>query len=405
MAIDNKDKKVLNVPHLRFPEFSGEWKKHSLGEIGETIIGLTYKPSDVVDNNGIIVFRSSNIKNGMIDYSDLVRVNKHIKDKIITKENDILVCARNGSQRLIGKNAIIKQEDANNTFGAFMMVYRANDNPFILPLLSTKKYFSQVGENLGARINQITTSDFNGFEFYFPENHAERTKIAELFRLFDERIATQNKIIEDLKKLKCAIIDYTFDNKTQSHRKRILLSDVSAKITRRNTDNQNFNVLSNSANQGIIPQNEVFDREIANENNTSNYFVISQNDFVYNPRKSVTAPYGPINRYNGETNGVISPLYLCFRCYGIDVEYLGWYFKSDSWHKYVYQNGDTGVRHDRVSIKDEIFFSMPLYLHSTEEQMEIAKRLNKIESFVSQEEKYLFLLRSQKLYLLQQMFI
>ena len=137
----------------------------------------------------------------MIDYSDLVRVNKHIKDKIITKENDILVCARNGSQRLIGKNAIIKQEDANNTFGAFMMVYRANDNPFILPLLSTKKYFSQVGENLGARINQITTSDFNGFEFYFPENHAERTKIAELFRLLDERIATQNKIIEKLQSL------------------------------------------------------------------------------------------------------------------------------------------------------------------------------------------------------------
>lgn len=60
---DNNENKVLNVPHLRFPEFSGEWKKHSLGEIGETIIGLTYKPSDVVDNNGIIVFRSSNIKN------------------------------------------------------------------------------------------------------------------------------------------------------------------------------------------------------------------------------------------------------------------------------------------------------------------------------------------------------
>lgn len=152
----------------------------------------------------------------MIDYSDLVRVNKYIKDKIITKENDILVCARNGSQRLIGKNAIIKQEDANNTFGAFMMVYRANDNPFILPLLSTNKYFSQVGENLGARINQITTSDFNGFEFYFPENHAERTKIAELFRLLDERIATQNKIIEDLKKLKSAIAETIF-NTVQGH--------------------------------------------------------------------------------------------------------------------------------------------------------------------------------------------
>ena len=121
-----------------------------------------------------------------------------------------MICARNGSQRLIGKNAIIKKEDANNTFGAFMMVYRSKDNPFILPLLSTKRYFSQVGENLGARINQITTSDFNGFDFYFPNSHAERAKIAELFRLIDERIATQNKIIEDLKKLKSAIYQEMF---------------------------------------------------------------------------------------------------------------------------------------------------------------------------------------------------
>ena len=186
---------------MRFLEFTGEWQKYSLGEIGETIIGLTYKPSDVVENNGTIVFRSSNIKNGEIDYSDLVRVNKPIKDRIITTENDILVCARNGSQRLIGKNAIIKKEDANNTFGAFMMVYRSNENSFIRPLLSTKRYFSQVGENLGARINQITTSDFNGFEFYFPDNHIERTKIAKLFRLIDERIVSQNKIIEKLESL------------------------------------------------------------------------------------------------------------------------------------------------------------------------------------------------------------
>ena len=186
---------------MRFPEFTGEWQKYSLGEIGETIIGLTYKPSDVVENNGTIVFRSSNIKNGEIDYSDLVRVNKPIKDRIITTENDILVCARNGSQRLIGKNAIIKKEEANNTFGAFMMVYRSNENSFIRPLLSTKRYFSQVGENLGARINQITTSDFNGFEFYFPDNHIERTKIAKLFRLIDERIVSQNKIIEKLESL------------------------------------------------------------------------------------------------------------------------------------------------------------------------------------------------------------
>ena len=240
--------------------------------------------------------------------------------------------------------------------------------------------------------------------FYFALSK-EQDKLANFIRLLDERIATQNKIIEDLKLLKSAIIDYIFNNDVLSVRKRIHLSDVATKVTQKNTNNHVSNVLSNSANQGIIPQSEVFDREIANEDNTSNYFVISQNDFVYNPRKSATAPYGPINRYNGRTDGVISPLYLCFRSHNINVEYLGWYFKSNSWYKYVDQNGDTGVRHDRVSIKDEIFFSMLLFIHNADEQIEIAKRLNKTESFVKQEEQYLFLLESQKLYLLQHLFI
>ena len=405
MAIDNKDKKVLkssiereqnevacsaecekikgsknlNVPHLRFPEFSGEWENTELQYIAPNICSGKDKPT----SNGTVALYGST---GIIGMTRLASYNE-----------EIVLVARVGANAgqlqittipcgVTDNTLIINAKEWNRYIYYYLQHYNLNRLVF------------------GSGQPLITGSMLKKLKIIYGEE-SERNKIVNLLCLLDERIATQNKIIEDLKKLKCAIIDYTFDNKTQSHRKRILLSDVSAKITRRNTDNQNFNVLSNSANQGIIPQNEVFDREIANENNTSNYFVISQNDFVYNPRKSVTAPYGPINRYNGETNGVISPLYLCFRCYGIDVEYLGWYFKSDSWHKYVYQNGDTGVRHDRVSIKDEIFFSMPLYLHSTEEQMEIAKRLNKIESFVSQEEKYLFLLRSQKLYLLQQMFI
>ena len=192
---------MSDVPHLRFPEFTGEWKKYRLDEMGESFIGLTYSPKDVVENEGTIVFRSSNIQNGQIDYSDIVRVSKTIKERIITRENDLLICARNGSPRLIGKNALIKKTDANNTFGAFMMVYRSIDNDFIHPLLSTRRYVSQVGENLGARINQITTSDLNSFEFFFPKNDGEKRKIGKLFDLLNERIATQNKIIDKLKSL------------------------------------------------------------------------------------------------------------------------------------------------------------------------------------------------------------
>ena len=187
---------------MRFPEFSGEWECKKLGDIGTTLIGLTYSPQDVVPSDGTIVLRSSNIKGGLLDYTDLVRVNKKIKESIITRTNDILICARNGSARLIGKNAILKDSDCGHTFGAFMMVYRSEDNPFVHQLLSTKRYYSQVAENLGARINQITTSDLNSFEFSFPQSNKEKVKIASMLSLLDERIATQIKIIEELKETK-----------------------------------------------------------------------------------------------------------------------------------------------------------------------------------------------------------
>ena len=206
----NQGRKVLNVPNLRFKEFQGEWEKKSLGEIGESFIGLTYKPTDVVSEGGLIVFRSSNIQNGCMDYKDIVRVNKNVKEKLITKKDDLLVCARNGSARLIGKNAILHEIDANQTFGAFMMVFRSDINHFVHQLLNTRLYSSQVSENLGARINQITSSDLSSFEFFFPKENSEMNKIAALLDLLDERIATQNKIIDKLQSLIKGIADKLF---------------------------------------------------------------------------------------------------------------------------------------------------------------------------------------------------
>ena len=181
-----------------------------MGEIGESFIGLTYKPTDVVSEGGLIVFRSSNIQNGCMDYKDIVRVNKNVKEKLITKKDDLLVCARNGSARLIGKNAILHEIDANQTFGAFMMVFRSDINHFVHQLLNTRLYSSQVSENLGARINQITSSDLSSFEFFFPKENSEMNKIAALLDLLDERIAPQNKIIDKLQSLIKGIADKLF---------------------------------------------------------------------------------------------------------------------------------------------------------------------------------------------------
>ena len=165
------------------------------------------------------------------------------------------------------------------------------------------------------------------------------------------------------------------------------LSEFCQKITRKNKGNVISNVLCNSANQGIIPQSEYFDRAIANSDNTAGYYIIEQDDFVYNPRKSTTAPYGPVNIYHGSEPGIISPLYLCFKTTGINREFLYYFFKSKSWWPYMYENGDSGVRHDRVSIKDDVFFSMPIHMPSIKEQDKIANILSLIDQRISIQNK------------------
>ena len=138
---------------------------------------------------------------------------------------------------------------------------------------------------------------------------------------------------------------------------------------------------------GLIPQRDYFDKDIANSDNTSGYYIIEHNDFVYNPRKSSDAPYGPISRYAYPDAGIVSPLYLCFRAKGdVDTNFFEWYFRSSAWHRYIYMTGDSGARHDRVSIKDDDFFSMPICFPSSVEQKKIASFLNTIERRISSQQ-------------------
>ena len=161
------------------------------------------------------------------------------------------------------------------------------------------------------------------------------------------------------------------------------LNHFAKKITRKNKDNSISNILSNSANLGVIPQSDYFDRDIANRENTDGYYVIEHVDFVYNPRKSVTAPFGPVNIYEGQEIGIISPLYLCFQVSGIEPTYLRMFFKGRSWHRFIYENGDSGVRHDRVSIKDDLFLQLPVSYPTKEEQCKITALLSLLDERIA----------------------
>ena len=179
--------------------------------------------------------------------------------------------------------------------------------------------------------------------------------------------------------------------------KETTLSALFSKSTQKNTDGHITNVICNSARLGLIPQREYFDKDIANSDNTSGYYIIRQNDFVYNPRKSSDAPYGPISSYKYAEDGIVSPLYLCFHAKDeINPLYYEWYFRSSAWHRYFYMSGDSGARHDRVSIKDDTFFAMPINLPSEQEQSKIASFLQSLDDRIAAQEKLVASLKKYK---------
>ena len=179
------------------------------------------------------------------------------------------------------------------------------------------------------------------------------------------------------------------------------LSDISEKITEKNTELKEQETLTNSAELGIISQSDFFDHRISNEININNYYVVSPNDFVYNPRISVTAPVGPINRNKLKRTGIMSPLYTVFKTHDIDCSFLEFFFKSSSWHKFMRFNGDSGARSDRFSIKNNVFFTMPIFVPSVQEQQKIASFFERIEKIITLHQRKLDILKTLKKGLLQ----
>ncbi|WP_419894040.1 restriction endonuclease subunit S [Ligilactobacillus salivarius] len=183
------------------------------------------------------------------------------------------------------------------------------------------------------------------------------------------------------------------------------LGDVAEKVIQKNNNNVFKNVLTNSAEHGIISQRDFFERNIANKNNISTYYIVQNDDFVYNPRISNSAPYGPINRNKTGYTGIISPLYYVFRVLGINTAFIEWYFKTTCWHKFMYQHGDSGARSDRFSIKDNELKKLPIKLPADDtEQEKIAKTLNSLNNTIQLHENYLQLLYNFRSFLLQKMF-
>lgn len=197
---------------LRFKDENGKefkkWEVKRLGDIGKIISGLTYSPNDI-NENGILVLRSSNVQDRRLTYADNVFVNVSKGDFNPVEENDILICVRNGSKNLIGKNALIDKSSAGVAFGAFMTVFRSKSNSYLFHYFDTDMYKNEVHKNLGATINSINGSDLKKFKIPFPCLQ-EQQKIATFLSSIDDKITAISAQISQTQSFKKGLLQQMF---------------------------------------------------------------------------------------------------------------------------------------------------------------------------------------------------
>ena len=403
---------MSNMPTLRFKEFSGVWVEKPLGKYGKLINGLTYSPDNIVED-GLLVLRSSNIQNEHISFEDNVYVNLDVDKDYLTQENDILICVRNGSKRLIGKSLLIKNGLPKATHGAFMTVFRGASNKFISHWLKTPMFFKEVHKNLGATINSINGSNLKKFKTFFPKEQ-EQEKIASFLTSVDTKIEQLVRKEELLRLYKKGVMQRIFnqeirfkaDNGSEFpewEEKRF--EQVFKRITRKNKEN-NQNVLTISAQQGLINQEEYFKKSVSAKDVTG-YYLLHKDDFAYNKSYSKGYPLGAIKRLKKYEKGVVSTLYICFKAIKDNKDFLEQYFEGGMLNHEIHKIAQEGARnHGLLNVSvTEFFKDIKLFLPSQKEQNKIANFLSSIDTKIQQAQNQLKQTKEFKKALLQQMFV
>jgi type I restriction enzyme S subunit len=200
--------------HSELGEIPEDWEVVTLGDIGQTVIGLTYSPNDVADF-GTLVLRSSNVQNGKLAYADNVYVNMELPERVIVKQGDILICVRNGSRQLIGKCALIDENAEGSAFGAFMSIFRTKYSVFVFYQFQSDLIQNQINEIMGATINQITNKDMSGFKITLPSDEKEQTAIATILSDMDAEIQALEQRLGKTRQIKQGMMQELLTGKTR----------------------------------------------------------------------------------------------------------------------------------------------------------------------------------------------
>ena len=406
MAIDNKDKKILNVPHLRFPEFSGEWEEHTLSEYLEFKNGLN--PDAKRIGSGLPFISVMDIlSEGVINY-DNIRGKVNATEKEIecfgVKDGDLLFQRSSETLEDVGR-ANVYMDNRTAIYGGFVIRGRkiGNYDPlFFKYLLATplaRKRTCRMGA--GAQHFNIGQEGLSKISLYFPSIEEQR-KIAEFLSLIDERIATQNKIIEDLKKLKSAISKQAFAQKPNGwNRLDTLFSKGKAGGTPTSTNKEYYNGEIPFLSINDITKQGKYVRYT--ENHLSRSGLENSSAWVVPEYSLIISMYASVGLVTiNEVPITTSQAMFAMQLRDKDLlDYLYYYlsyFKYRHIHKYLETGTQSNINADIVR-----GIMIPTYGHSR--NMKIASTLQGIDAKIDNELSVLKLFNRQKNYLLSQMFI
>ena len=403
-TIINKNKKS-NVPNLRFPEFQGEWEKTKFGDIAT---GFDYGMNAAAKNyDGVNKYiRITDIDEASSTYTDkdIVSPDGVLTDNYLVNNRDILL-ARTGAST--GKSYLYKKSDGKLYYAGFLI--RANvtthDPYFVFSQLHTHRYWRWVSI-MSARSGQpgINSQEYSSFPIY-TTSIEEESKIAKLLSLLDERIATQNKIIDKLQSLiKGIMVELQKQGVNKGTWKKVFLSDV---LTERNERNTNlFQVFSVSVSQGVVNQVDYLGRSFAAKD-TSKYNVVYYGDLVYTKSPTGSFPYGIVKQSINLENVAVSPLYGVYKPKSLAVgAYLHEYFMSEiNTHNYLHPLIQKGAK-NTINITNQRFLEsrVPMPVNSNELLL-ISKLLYSLNAKIKHVQNTLQEYHKQKQYLLRQMFI
>ena len=271
-------------------------------------------------------------------------------------------------------------------------------NPKQLYINSFLNYFlSRVNWNKlnSTTITRIYNDNLRELVIKYP-SVKEQEKIVSLLSLLDQRIAVQSKVIEDLKKLKAALCELLYDESEPN----FLIGDIIEQISTRNKKGEQFNVLSVSNQNGFVGQSEQFEGRTVASQDTSNYKIVSLDDFAYNPAR---INVGSLARLKDIGVGIVSPMYVCFRCkQGILPDYLESFFDTDYFYFEMEKRLEGSVR---MCLSFEGLCNIPIFIPSLKEQKTVVSRIQVLKDKIRLEELISKHLSIQKQVLLSKLVI